>query len=45
MITSGGKRKPANADRGMGARRHRVLMPEVLPLGALTENATVPDVP
>src|SRR6266508_1047132 len=32
-ITSGGKRKPAKADRGAGAGRGRVLMSAVSPLG------------
>jgi hypothetical protein len=38
MITSGGKRKPANADRAMGAGRgRRVLMATVCPLWARSQ--------
>jgi len=42
-MTSGGKRKPAKADRGIGAGRgRRVRMPTVSLLKAVTANATEP---
>jgi dihydropteroate synthase len=44
-ITSGGKRKPANADRvARAGRERRILIPTVSLLNAVTTNATAPPV-
>src|SRR5512132_781831 len=44
-MTSGGKRKPAKADRVAAGRRRRVLIPAVSPPGRDRADATVPEEP